>query len=73
VTLATKIIGTITYATSASCQSNTHHVDVSIVHFYSVPGQNPKSKQQHKEAEHVRSKDFMERGVADSFRKAVDL
>lgn len=41
--------------------------------YYSTPGQNPYWKKQNKEAEHVRAQDFMEKGVADPFRKAAEL
>ena len=38
-----------------------------------APGENPFFKERHKEAEHVRARDFIESGEADKWRKVVKL
>ena len=38
-----------------------------------APGKNPFFIERHKEAEHVRAKEFMSTGEADKWRKVVEL
>ena len=38
-----------------------------------APGQNPYFKEKHKQAEHVRAKEFMSTGEADKWRKVLEL
>lgn len=40
---------------------------------WDAPGKNPYFQERHKQAEHIRARDFIESGEADKWRKVVEL